>query len=160
MARVTVEDCLKIVPNRFELVLLAAKRARQLTHGHETILPMDNDKFTVIALREIEGKTVDVKDLRLEFTKPVQEEIEEVEPGILESETRALLVEAASIPLGDSLVDEEDGDEGGEDEAEEDTDEDMTDADEMDADLDLDEDEALLPANDFPGGIDFDGDDL
>lgn len=53
MARVTVEDCLKNVKNRFELVILAAKRARQLMHGKEARVEWDNDKPTVVALREI-----------------------------------------------------------------------------------------------------------
>lgn len=53
MARVTVEDCLKNVKNRFELVILAAKRARQLMRGKEPKVEWDNDKATVVALREI-----------------------------------------------------------------------------------------------------------
>lgn len=53
MARVTVDDCLKHVRNRFELVLVAAKRARQLMHGQEATVAWDNDKATVVALREI-----------------------------------------------------------------------------------------------------------
>lgn len=53
MARVTVEDCLDSVANRFELVLVAAKRARQLANGQEAQLPWENDKPTVMALREI-----------------------------------------------------------------------------------------------------------
>jgi len=53
MARVTVEDCLKNVKNRFELVILASKRARQLMRGQEPKIPWDNDKSTVVALREI-----------------------------------------------------------------------------------------------------------
>ncbi len=53
MARVTVEDCLEHVDNRFNLVLLASKRARQLEHGVEPLVPWDNDKPTVVALREI-----------------------------------------------------------------------------------------------------------
>ncbi len=58
MARVTVEDCLKNVKNRFELVLLASQRARQLMHGKEARVEWDNDKPTVVALREIaEGYT-------------------------------------------------------------------------------------------------------
>lgn len=55
MARVTVEDCLANVDNRFQLVLVAAKRARQLVQGAEPCLPRENDKATVIALREIAG---------------------------------------------------------------------------------------------------------
>jgi DNA-directed RNA polymerase subunit omega len=53
MARVTVEDCLEYVDNRFDLVLLATKRARQLVNGVEPLLPWENDKPTVMALREI-----------------------------------------------------------------------------------------------------------
>ena len=53
MARITVEDCLKHVDNRFDLVLLASKRARQLANGVEPLLPWENDKPTVMALREI-----------------------------------------------------------------------------------------------------------
>lgn len=53
MARITVEDCLENVANRFELVLLAARRARQISKGADPLLPADNDKPTVIALREI-----------------------------------------------------------------------------------------------------------
>jgi len=53
MARVTVEDCLEHVDNRFELVLTASKRARKISIGAEPLVPMENDKPTVIALREI-----------------------------------------------------------------------------------------------------------
>lgn len=53
MARVTVEDCLEHVDNRFDLVVLATKRARQLANGVEPLLPWENDKPTVMALREI-----------------------------------------------------------------------------------------------------------
>ena len=53
MARVTIEDCLEHVDNRFELVLLATKRARQLVNGVEPLVPWENDKATVVALREI-----------------------------------------------------------------------------------------------------------
>lgn len=53
MARITVEDCLENVDNRFELVLLAARRARQISKGADPLVPEDNDKPTVIALREI-----------------------------------------------------------------------------------------------------------
>jgi len=53
MARLTVEDCLEHVDNRFELVLVASKRARQLSMGADALVPIDNDKPTVLALREI-----------------------------------------------------------------------------------------------------------
>jgi len=61
MARVTVEDCLENVDNRFNLVLLASKRARQLANGKDASLPWENDKPTVMALREIAEGTVNAK---------------------------------------------------------------------------------------------------
>ncbi|MBP9722091.1 MAG: DNA-directed RNA polymerase subunit omega [Gammaproteobacteria bacterium] len=64
MARITVEDCLKNVRNRFELVLLASKRARQLASGEaEPTVPWENDKETVVALREIAAGTFTEEDL-------------------------------------------------------------------------------------------------
>lgn len=60
MARITVEDCLAVVDNRFELVLLASKRARQLSRGIEPTLKSENDKPTVLALREIAERNVDM----------------------------------------------------------------------------------------------------
>jgi len=64
MARITVEDCLDHVENRFELVLVSAKRARQLaTGGKEPLVPWENDKPTVVALREIEEGLVDASIL-------------------------------------------------------------------------------------------------
>lgn len=64
MARVTVEDCIQKVPNRFELVLLAAQRARGLSRGEEMTLDRDNDKNPVVALREIAEETVLLDNLR------------------------------------------------------------------------------------------------
>jgi len=59
MARVTVEDCLEHVDNRFELVLVASRRARQIARGAEPLVPWDNDKPTVVALREIAAGLID-----------------------------------------------------------------------------------------------------
>ena len=59
MARITVEDCLDNVANRFELVLTATRRARQIAHGAEALVPEQNDKPTVIALREIADGLID-----------------------------------------------------------------------------------------------------
>lgn len=58
MARITVEDCLAVVDNRFELVLMASKRARQLARGAEPTIGSENDKPTVLALREIAGRRI------------------------------------------------------------------------------------------------------
>jgi len=63
MARVTVEDCLEKVDNQFQLVLVATKRARQLANGAESQLPVENDKPTVLALREIEAGLIDASIL-------------------------------------------------------------------------------------------------
>ena len=59
MARITVEDCLEVVDNRFELVLMATKRARQLAKGAEPAVNPNNDKPSVLALREIAGRRID-----------------------------------------------------------------------------------------------------
>lgn len=59
MARVTVEDCLSQVENRFELVILASKRARQISNGAEPTVDRQNDKPTVLALRELAANTID-----------------------------------------------------------------------------------------------------
>ncbi|OOZ13681.1 DNA-directed RNA polymerase subunit omega [Solemya velum gill symbiont] len=76
MARVTVEDCLEHVDNRFDLVLLATRRARQLSAGVEPLLPEENDKPTVIALREIaEGL---VSNESLDAALAVEEVTEEI----------------------------------------------------------------------------------
>lgn len=61
MARITVEDCLDKVDNRFQLVLVAAKRARQISNGAEPLVPWENDKPTVVALREIAERKIDPK---------------------------------------------------------------------------------------------------
>ncbi len=58
MARITVEDCLEHVDNRFDLVLLASRRARQISQGAEPLVPVENDKPTVIALREIAANLI------------------------------------------------------------------------------------------------------
>ncbi|MEQ8745670.1 DNA-directed RNA polymerase subunit omega [Pyruvatibacter sp.] len=64
MARVTVEDCIDKVPNRFELVLLSARRARAMSSGAALTIDRDNDKNPVVALREIAEETVDCQELR------------------------------------------------------------------------------------------------
>src|SRR5215831_19461602 len=82
MARVTVEDCVDKVPNRFELVLLAAHRARALASGAHMTVDGENDKNAVIALREIAAKTVDPGDVREGFIHAMQNqaEVDELEP--------------------------------------------------------------------------------
>ncbi len=75
MARVTVEDCLTNLDNRFQLVLVATRRARQIANGKEPMVPLENDKPTVVALREIAQGLVGREILDV----PLVEEIEEEE---------------------------------------------------------------------------------
>ena len=63
MARITVEDCLEHVENRFDLVLLAARRARQISQGADPLVPAENDKPTVIALREIAENLINAESM-------------------------------------------------------------------------------------------------
>jgi DNA-directed RNA polymerase subunit omega len=69
MARVTVEDCVEKVPNRFELVLFAAQRARNLSRGEELTLDRDNDKNPVVALREIAEETIGLGRMETDLVK-------------------------------------------------------------------------------------------
>lgn len=72
MARVTVEDCVEKLPNRFELVMLAAQRARKIGSGAPLTIDRDNDKNPVVSLREIADETVDTDDLKEELTRSHQ----------------------------------------------------------------------------------------
>jgi len=78
MARVTVEDCLQNVDNRFQLVLVAAKRARQLTMGKEPLVDWENDKATVVALREISAGLIDRSILEKEVEEKKEETLEDL----------------------------------------------------------------------------------
>ncbi len=79
MARITVEDCIEKVGNRFELVLLATRRARQITRGAAPLVAVDNDKPTVIALREIAADKIDAATLDKFVEEPHEEEY--AQPG-------------------------------------------------------------------------------
>ena len=72
MARVTVEDCVKVIESRFELILIAAERSRILSKGSEPLLDRDRDKNPVVALREIALETIDPDFLRDEIVKGLQ----------------------------------------------------------------------------------------
>lgn len=80
MARVTVEDCVDKVPNRFELVLLAAHRARAISGGSAMTVEPDNDKNPVIALREIADQTIPPDDMRESLIHSIQKNVEVDEP--------------------------------------------------------------------------------
>ena len=76
MARVTVEDCIDKVDNRFDLVLLAANRARMISSGSQLTVDRDNDKNPVVSLREIADSTISPEDLREELVHSLQKFVE------------------------------------------------------------------------------------
>jgi DNA-directed RNA polymerase subunit omega len=90
MARVTVEDCVEKVPNRFNLVLLAANRARAIAAGSSLTIDRDNDKNPVVALREIADDTVSAEELREALISSLQR-VDEHSEAEEEAETLALL---------------------------------------------------------------------
>ena len=116
MARVTVEDCVEKVPNRFELVLFAAQRARNLSRGEELTIDRDNDKNPVVALREIAEETIDTGKLegdlirslaRAPEPEPAEEEVADLIPteqNIFGLQDVAADEELGNLPLdGDDL---------------------------------------------------------
>jgi DNA-directed RNA polymerase subunit omega len=103
MARVTVEDCVDKIPNRFDLVLLAAQRARQISGGADLTIDRDRDKNPVVALREIAEVMVKPKDLQESVISNMQkvrvdEEDETEELGSLSDAAEALRLTAAAPP--------------------------------------------------------------
>jgi DNA-directed RNA polymerase subunit omega len=123
MARITVEDCIVKIPNRFELVILAAQRAKQITAGAPLTIDRDNDKNPVVALREIAEGTIDTEAVRASLidlhrqyaqTEPQEEELED----LLEQELAGTQYMTAT-PVGEFISEsEEDEDEDYEDEYE------------------------------------------
>ena len=104
MARVTVEDCVDKVPNRFELVMLAAHRAREIASGAAITVDRDNDKNPVVALREIADETQGADELRERLIESNQHQIEVYEP---EDDAMALLMGAEQDkPQDDDLSEE------------------------------------------------------
>jgi DNA-directed RNA polymerase subunit omega len=129
MARVTVEDCVVKVPNRFELVLLAAQRAREISSGAPLSIDRDDDKNPVVALREIADETVALDHLKSSVVRGMQKHVEIDEP----EETHELELDTALFGIGapagalmdaeldaevdaDDVEDAEDAEEGNEDE--------------------------------------------
>ena len=118
MARVTVEDCVERIPNRFELVLLAAQRARNLSRGEELTVDRDNDKNPVVALREIADETIDLSRLEGDLIKslsrspepePADEEVLDLIPtdqNIFGLQDIAAEEEAAGLKVEDMSPDD------------------------------------------------------
>jgi DNA-directed RNA polymerase subunit omega len=157
MARVTVEDCVLKVPNRFELVLLAAQRAREITSGAPLTLDRDDDKNPVVALREIADETVALEHLRGSVVRGMQKHVEIDEP----EETHELELDptvfGVAAPSG-ALLDEEAAHEAEDIGEEADLEEEALDE-ELAVDILGAEEEADLadvPARDLPGDFDED----
>ena len=110
MARVTVEDCIDKVENRFELVLLAGHRARQISSGSQITVDRDNDKNPVVPLREIADATLSTGDLFEDFIHSLQHQVEVDEPEHEMRENARAAVEGPDA-MGEEAVfaDSEDG---------------------------------------------------
>ena len=100
MARVTVEDCVQRVPNRFNLVLLAANRARAIAAGGELLIDRDNDKNPVVALREIAEDMVNAQELRETLISTLQR-VDEHSEAEEEAETVALITDASHVQMSE-----------------------------------------------------------
>jgi DNA-directed RNA polymerase subunit omega len=160
MARVTVEDCVLKVPNRFELVLVAAQRAREITAGAPLTLDRDDDKNPVVALREIADETVGLDHLRGSVVRGMQKHVEIDEP----EETHELELEPTLFGVtahSEAPVEEEvdfEADDMGEEEEETIAEEDGLEE-ELGEDMLATEEEADLadePPSDSPGDFDED----
>jgi DNA-directed RNA polymerase subunit omega len=101
MARVTVEDCIDKVENRFDLVLLASHRARMISSGSQITIERDNDKNPVVALREIAEKTISPEDLQEDLIHTLQKYVEVDEP---EAEAVPLIGAGGAVDADDTDV--------------------------------------------------------
>jgi DNA-directed RNA polymerase subunit omega len=102
MARVTVEDCIDKVPNRFELVLLSAHRARMIAQGAPLTVDRDKDKNPVVALREIADEAINKDDLRENYIHSMQKQVEVDEP---EASEAPLMITAGEAPASPAAED-------------------------------------------------------
>ena len=97
MARVTVEDCIDKIPNRYELLMVAAQRAKDIAAGAPITVARDNDKNTVVALREIADETVSIEELQKSLVMGLQKYVEVEEPEEEELEIMAAEKELADL---------------------------------------------------------------
>lgn len=154
MARVTVEDCIDKIPNRYELLMVAAQRAKDISSGSPLTVARDNDKNSVVALREIADGTVNIEELQKSLVMGLQKYVEVEEPEEEELEILAAEKELADLDeqFSGLLIDNELGDNmqvHGED-------------DDLDLDADVDGDAVLddeLGGDDADFGVDM-GDDF
>lgn len=101
MARVTVEDCVDKIPSRYELLMVAAQRARDISAGSPITLPRDNDKNPVVALREIAEETVSIEELQRSLVMGLQKHVEVEEPE--EEELEILAAEKELVELDEQF---------------------------------------------------------
>ena len=99
MARVTVEDCVLKVPNRFDLVMLASQRAREIAAGAQLVVDRDNDKNPVVALREIADSAIDLDNLKQAVITGLQKQSEVEEPEEDMMELLAADSQVAGVPF-------------------------------------------------------------
>ena len=100
MARVTVEDCVEKIPNRFGLVLMASHRARAISAGSQILVDRDNDKNPVVSLREIADDVVDAEELREAVIATLQR-VDERTEAEEEAETLALLADPTHMQMSE-----------------------------------------------------------
>jgi len=150
MARVTVEDCVDKIPSRYELLMVAAQRARDISAGSPITLPRDNDKNPVVALREIAEETVSIEELQRSLVMGLQKHVEVEEPE--EEELEILAAEKELVELDEQfsglLLEGELGDNMQ-----------LVDSDdslELDADADMMSDDDLQLDDGLDLGVDFD----
>lgn len=108
MARVTVEDCVEKIPNRYELLLVAAQRAKDISSGSPIQVDRDNDKNSVVALREIAENCANIEDLQRSLVMGLQKYVEVEEPEEEELEILAAEKELAELDAqfnGDTILD-------------------------------------------------------
>ena len=100
MARITVDDCIEKINNRFDLVVFAVQRGREISAGDQITVERDNDKNTVVSLREIAESTVDVKELKENLILSMQKQIVE-EENENEDETEEVISDSAKNIIND-----------------------------------------------------------
>ena len=159
MARVTVEDCVDKIPNRYELLMVAAQRAKDISSGAPITVARDNDKNPVIALRGIADETVSIEELQKSLVMGLQKYVEVEEPE--EEELEILAAEKELADLDDQfsglLLDNEMGDGM---QIRDDDDALDLDAADADSDVSLDDDAALDDALDLGDDLGDDFDDV
>lgn len=105
MARITVEDCIDKVPNKFELIVLAARRSRELSTGSKALISRDSDKDTVVSLREIAVSALSVSELRARLVDSLSKPVVEIESEVKDM---ILLQDLAGVTITEEPDEDED----------------------------------------------------